>query len=210
MQILGSVFAYIGNQLRSHARLEAEAKVIGQRLVLINLRDFKTSDSCGLRPGIGEEDERLLRLRLRLHRPSALRGIYYGKGRGPRKDAHLFEDSDSAKSQRIQEIKKQDLTPIIRIIARGLTETEALLIEKTLLWTLGKLMTNVDTGHFAAKFRPPNTLHRELSGFDFQNGIFYYNVGECEFRNWDDYVKFGFISAGQGKRWRDAMLGFNL
>ncbi len=48
----------------------------------------------------------------------------------------------------------------------------------------------------------------QLSGFDFQNGIYYYNVGESEVRDWDDYRNYGFISAGQGKRWRDAMLGF--
>ncbi len=40
-------------------------------------------------------------------------------------------------------------------------------------------------------------------------GVYYYNVGEGAHRNWDDYVKFGFISAGQGIRWRDAMLGFH-
>jgi hypothetical protein len=77
------------------------------------------------------------------------------------------------------------------------------------LWKLGKLTTNIATGHFSENFRPPNTLHRYLSGFDYQNGIYYYNVGEGEHRNWDDYLKFGFISAGQGRRWRDAMLGFN-
>jgi hypothetical protein len=142
--------------------------------------------------------------------PRNFEEFYYGKGCGSRKDAHLFEQSDSAKARRIQEIKKQGLTPIIRVIARGLTEMEALLVEKTLLWKLGKLMTNIETGHFAEKFRPHSTLHKDLSGFDFQNGIFYYNVGECEFRNWDDYVKYGFISAGQGQRWRDAMLGFNV
>jgi len=35
-----------------------------------------------------------------------------------------------------------------------------------------------------------------------------YNVGEGPHRNWDDYKKLGFISAGQGIRWRDAMAGF--
>ncbi|MEK7404066.1 MAG: GIY-YIG nuclease family protein, partial [Acidobacteriota bacterium] len=77
------------------------------------------------------------------------------------------------------------------------------------LWKLGKWTTNVATGHFADKFRPHNTLHKELSGFDFRNGLYYYNVGEGPHRNWEDYVEFGFISAGQGARWRDAMLGFN-
>lgn len=135
--------------------------------------------------------------------------FYYGKGCGSRKDAHLLDETESAKSKRIREIKSEGLLPIIRVIARGLTETEALLIEKTLLWKLGKLTTNVATGHFSDKFRPHNTLHKELSGFDFANGFYYYNVGEGPHRNWDDYVNFSFISAGQGRRWRDAMLGFN-
>jgi len=135
--------------------------------------------------------------------------FYYGKGCGSRKDAHLLDETESAKSKRIREIKSEGLLPIIRVIARGLTETEALLIEKTLLWKLGKLTTNVATGHFSDKFRPHSTLHKELSGFDFENGFYYYNVGEGPHRNWKDYVNFGFISAGQGRRWRDAMLGFN-
>jgi uncharacterized protein len=135
--------------------------------------------------------------------------FYYGKGKGARKNAHLADTSDSAKAKRISEIKREGLNPIIRVIARGLTENEALLIEKTLLWKLGKWTTNISSGHFADKFRPHNTLHKELSGFDFRNGIYYYNVGEGQHRNWDDYVEFGFISAGQGSKWRDAMLGFN-
>ena len=135
--------------------------------------------------------------------------FYYGKGIGSRKGAHLSDTSDSAKAKRIAEIKRAELTPIIRVIARGLTEDEALLIEKTLLWKLGKWTTNISSGHFADKFRPHNALHKELSGFDYQNGLYYYNVGEGPTRNWNDYVNFGFISAGQGTRWRDAMLGFN-
>ena len=135
--------------------------------------------------------------------------FYYGKGRGSRKDAHLNDTSDSAKAKRISEIKREGLSPIIRVIARNLTESEALLIEKTLLWKLGKWTTNISSGHFAEKFRPHNTFHKELSDFDYENGLYYYNVGEGSHRNWDDYLKFGFISAGQGTRWRDAMLGFN-
>ena len=56
-------------------------------------------------------------------------------------------------------------------------------------------------------FRPINTYHRQLSGYDFANGIYYYNVGEGAHRQWDDYKRHGFISAGQGPRWRNAMLG---
>ncbi len=135
--------------------------------------------------------------------------FYFGKGIGTRKDAHLKDKGDSAKAKRIKEIKKEGLNPTIRVIARGLTHEEALLLEKTLLWKLGKWTENISSGHFADKFRPHNTLHKDLSGFDYQKGLYYYNVGEGPHRNWDDYVEFGFISAGQGQRWRDAMLGFN-
>ena len=140
--------------------------------------------------------------------PRNLEEFYYGKGRGSRKDAHLSDASTTAKTQRIAAIRREGLEPLVRVYVRGLSEREALLIEKTLLWKLGKLTTNVATGAFADNFRPHDNLHKELSGFDFQNAIFYYNVGEGQHRNWDDYVNYGFISAGQGPRWRDAMLGF--
>jgi hypothetical protein len=100
------------------------------------------------------------------------------------------------------------LEPIIRVIARDLSEHDALLVEKTLLWKLGRQLTNISSGHYAQNFRPHDTLHLDLAGFDFANGIYYYNVGEGRHRCWDDYMQFGFISAGQGARWRDAMLGF--
>ena len=106
--------------------------------------------------------------------------FYYGKGQGSRKEAHLLEKSDSAKSKRIQAIHDEGLKPIIRIIARGLSASEAYLVEETLLWKLGKFTTNISPGHFAEKFRPANTLHVELPNFDFRNGIYYY----CVRRTW--------------------------
>ena len=140
--------------------------------------------------------------------PRNLEEFYYGKGRGSRKEAHLTDAAMTAKTQRIAAIRREGLEPLVRVYVRGLAEREALLIEKTLLWKLGKLTTNIATGAFVDNFRPHDTLHKELSGFDFQNSIYYYNVGEGKHRNWDDYLKYGFISAGQGPRWRDAMLGF--
>lgn len=135
--------------------------------------------------------------------------FYFGKGKGSRKDAHLSDGSDSEKTRRIRAIHDAKLEPIVRVIARELSEHDALLIEKTLLWKLGRQLTNISSGHYSDKFRPHNTLHKLLTGFDFRCGLYYYNVGEGPHRNWDDYVKFGFISAGQGTRWRDAMLGFH-
>lgn len=142
--------------------------------------------------------------------PRNFEEFYYGKGKGSRKDAHLFENSDSEKSKRIKAIRREGLEPIIRVIARGLSEHDALLVEKTLLWKLGKQLTNVSSGHYSKNFRPHDTFHKKLSGFDFQNGLYYYNVGEGPHRNWDDYVKYGFISAGQAPRYRDAMLSFEV
>ncbi|HEY0349228.1 MAG TPA: hypothetical protein VGC60_13845 [Pyrinomonadaceae bacterium] len=52
--------------------------------------------------------------------PRNLEEFYYGKGKGSRKDSHLFEESDSEKSRRISLIKQADLDPIIRVIARDL------------------------------------------------------------------------------------------
>lgn len=142
--------------------------------------------------------------------PRNFEEFYYGKGKGARKEAHLFDESVSPKTKRIAEIKSEGLLPIIRVIARGLSESEALLIEATLLWKLGKYTTNAVAGHFKDRFRPHDTLHKHLSGFDFRNGLYYFNVGECEYRFWKDCKEFGFISAGQGKRWVDAIQGFEI
>ena len=50
--------------------------------------------------------------------PRNFEEFYYGKGKGNRKEAHLFEDSDSEKSNRIKEITKEGLKPIIKVIAK--------------------------------------------------------------------------------------------
>lgn len=140
--------------------------------------------------------------------PRNFEEFYFGKGKGSRKSAHLSDTSGTGKAKRIKAIQAEGLEPIVRVVARGLSEHDALLVEKTLLWKLGRMLTNVSSGHYADKFRPHDTFHLELSGFDFQNGVYYYNVGEGPHRHWDDYREFGFISAGQGVKWRDAILGF--
>jgi hypothetical protein len=135
--------------------------------------------------------------------------FYYGKGRGHRKDAHLSDDADTEKARRIRDIKKAGLEPIIKVIARNLTEHDALLIEKTLIWKLGRALTNISTGHFADKFRRHNTMHLELQGFDYEHGLYYVNVGEGQHRCWEDCRRFGFLSAGQGKQWSDQIRDLN-
>lgn len=99
--------------------------------------------------------------------PGNYEEFYYGKGKDRRKEAHLFDEKDSENSKRIRAIQQEGLEPIIRVVASGLSESEAFLVEKTLLWKLGKTLTNKSTGRFADKFRPRDRLHLELSGFDF-------------------------------------------
>ena len=139
--------------------------------------------------------------------PRNFEEFYFGKGKGSRKDAHLSDTSDSKKARRIRDIRQAGLEPIIRVIARNLSHHDALLVEKTLLWRLGRHLANVSTGHYADKFRPHDTWHRELSGFDYQRGLYYYNVGDGPTRNWEDFRTFGFISAGNRNPWRAAILG---
>ncbi len=119
----------------------------------------------------------------------------------------MKDDSDTDKARRIREIKEAGLVPIIRVIASKLSEHEAFLIEKTLIWKLGKQLTNKSSGHFSEKFRPHNSYHRHLPGFDFQNGIYYVNVGQSIHRSWIDCQKYGFLSAGHGPSYRDQIVG---
>ncbi|WP_366183788.1 GIY-YIG nuclease family protein [Flavobacterium ovatum] len=135
--------------------------------------------------------------------PRNFEEFYYGKGKGSRKEAHLKDDSDSEKAKRIKAIQNSGLKPIIKVIAKDLTERDAFLIEKTLLWKLGRLLSNKSSGHFAEKFRPHFTLHQNLSGFDFKNGLYYVNIGEGIHRCWDDCRQFNFLSAGQDKKYSD-------
>ncbi len=131
--------------------------------------------------------------------------FYFGKGKGNRKSSHLSDNDDNEKTKRIKDIKKEGLDPIIKVIAKDLTEHEAFLIEKTLIWKLGKSLTNISSGHFSEKFRPHNTMHLDLAYFDYKNGLYYVNVGECETRVWEDCKKYGFLSAGQAPKFSDPL-----
>lgn len=140
--------------------------------------------------------------------PRNFEEFYYGKGTRDRRYAHLDDDNDSEKTNRIKAILVSGRQPIIKVIARNLTEHEAFLIEKTLIWKLGRQLTNVSSGYFAEKFRPHNTMHLDLYGFDYQNGIYYFNVGEGPSRCWSDCMEYGFLSAGGGRIWGEQIRTF--
>lgn len=140
--------------------------------------------------------------------PRNFESFYYGKGQGSRQFSHLLDDKDCEKTNRINEIRKAGEEPIIRVVAKGLTEEQALLVEKTLIWN-SRGLSNVATGHFKDKFRPLNTLHRRLPDFDYPNQIQYFNVGDGKHRCWEDNVRYCYLGAGQGKAFRDAIRGLH-
>lgn len=142
--------------------------------------------------------------------PRNLEEFYYGKGVGSRSHAHLKDHGDSVKAARIKAIQDEGLEPIIRVIAQGLTSDEALMVETALIWKLGRTLTNVASGQFVSRFRPPNTLHKRLAHFDFKNGIFYVNVGEGGSRDWEDCRRYGFLAAGAHPKWRDQIVALEV
>ena len=133
--------------------------------------------------------------------------FYYGKGRGTRKYAHLLAQGDSEKIKRIKAIQKEGENPKIKVVATGLTAEQAFLVESTFLWKLGKNLTNAVAGMYARNFRPQNTLHKDLPGFDFSQAINLVNVGNGRHRCWEDCVRLGFLSAGQQRKYSKQLEG---
>ncbi len=141
--------------------------------------------------------------------PRNFKPFYYGKGQGSRQFSHLLDRTEGDKTAKISEIRREGLEPIIRVVAKGLTEDQALLVEKTLIWSSPGWLANVATGSFSSNFRPPNTLHRRLPDFDYPNQVQYFNVGDGEHRSWEDNVNYGYLGAGQGKAFRNAISGLH-
>jgi|HubBroStandDraft_5_1064220.scaffolds.fasta_scaffold77276_2 hypothetical protein len=140
--------------------------------------------------------------------PRNFKPFYYGKGHGSRQFSHLLDSKESEKTTKIDEIRKEGLEPIIRVVAKGLTEEQALLVEKTMIWSSSEL-ANVATGSFSDKFRPANTLHRKLPDFDYPNQVHYFNVGDGVHRSWEDNMEYAYVGAGQGKAFRNAIRGLH-
>ena len=141
--------------------------------------------------------------------PRDYKPFYYGKGRGSRSEAHLFENDKSDKCERIRAIEKEGLTPTIRVLAHGLTEEQAHLVETTLIWQFKELLTNKASGTFINKFRPPLTLYKEIVGIDYDHRLWFFNVGDGSHRRWKDNIKYGYVGAGQKAVFRDAVEGLS-
>jgi hypothetical protein len=126
--------------------------------------------------------------------------LYVGKGHGSRKNAHRAVKAGTEKERRLHAIKQAGLKPLIRVIAANLTEDQAFLVEKALIWRTGAPLINVSGGHYADKFRPPNTLHLSLPGFDTTQGVYFINVDNAPHREWEDWRKYGFLASGYGRK----------
>ena len=127
--------------------------------------------------------------------------FYYGKGKGRRSLAHLADSGKSPKTGRIRQIRSAGLNPAIRIVATGLRQAQALLIETALIWELGESLTNRNRGCYARMFRPQNSFDRTLYGFE--RDAYLVNIGEGPWCSWNDCRTFGFLRAGHGKRYSD-------
>lgn len=131
--------------------------------------------------------------------------LYIGKGRGGRKYAHLPNKAGKAKERQLHEIERAGLKPLIKVVAANLTNDQAFLVEAALIWKAGESLINIlnqVAGHYTDRFRPPNTLHLSLPGFDTVHGIFFVNVGgNSSHRQWEDSRKYGFLAAGYGRKY---------
>lgn len=140
-----------------------------------------------------------------------MRPFYVGKGKGLRRFAHLTDGSSGEKADRIEDIRKDGEEPIIRVLANGCTEDEALLIESTLIWWHQDSLTNKIAGHKRILFRPSPqfSLLRKITGFDFANGIYLVNCGDGDTRKWEDFKQYGFLCAGWGSQWSKPLKRLN-
>jgi len=139
--------------------------------------------------------------------PRNFEPFYYGKGKGSRSYAHENRDGDSRLAKRIQKINSEGEKPLIRVLASKLTEEQALLVETTLIWQADGRTLNEVQGYFAKKFRPRATLHRELPGFDCERRVYFFNVGDGPSRTWEANLKYGYVGAGRGRRYGQAIQG---
>jgi len=139
--------------------------------------------------------------------PRNFEPFYYGKGEGARKEEHAKSKAESRKANRIKQIIAAGAEPIVKVIAKGLTEEQAYLVETTLIWQAEGRTLNEAAGPFSKHFRPHRTLHLTLPDFDRRHQLYFFNVGESKNRKWENSVKYGYVGAGHGKVYSRAIRG---
>lgn len=85
--------------------------------------------------------------------PRTKEPFYIGKGQGDRLFSHLYDESETEKTRRIDDIRKNGEEPHIDILRYGLTNEEAALVEAAAIDLLGKnRLTNRVAGHHEKSF----------------------------------------------------------
>jgi hypothetical protein len=139
--------------------------------------------------------------------PRNFEAFYYGKGKGTRKEEHKKSKAESRKVNRIKQIIAAGAQPIVKVIAKGLTEEQAYLVETALIWQAEGRTLNEAAGPFSRHFRPHRTMHLTLPDFDSQRQVYFFNVGESKNRKWENSIKYGYVGAGHGNVYRRAIQG---
>ena len=94
--------------------------------------------------------------------PTNLAIRYIGKGTGNRALSHLDSNEESEKVEWIQGLKKVGKEPRIDIIARNLTEENALLIERSLIDVIELGMENLQTKYEGMMFNLEGNQFKRL------------------------------------------------
>ena len=80
--------------------------------------------------------------------PDTKKPFYIGKGKGNRCFNNLFQEGESEKNKKLQELKENGKQPLIEILVHGVDEKTAFKVEAAAIDLIGiENLTNVQKGH---------------------------------------------------------------
>ena len=133
--------------------------------------------------------------------PRSLKETFYGIGCGEVNAATLGKDELMALNiDQVLSMVQEDIEPLIKVVAKNLSKDEATAMQAAFMWKLDSdFESNID-------LRDSNSMHKQLAGWDFSSRIHVWNLQESPQRSWKDFEKYGFLSGGQGARYKKEMM----